>query len=359
MRKSYYSLFPTHPFPCFEYIVYLLSRSATASFGSARIEANNNSKIEKVLVMKVLFTSSVFVFYVLLAQIVLAHNSIITNRVLPSSASNHANSHCGNFSFSFSKSIVAPTDLTNCFYKGTINPLELPAAVLSVNLANIKPLTETVAQPDNFTFHEEDSLNPPLNLTISSILNEGITAIQLHWQLPDTAYQAAKASGSNSLPLTGFNIYRKPYIAFPAGIDTAIDINKFILIHSTDAQTTEYLDKKLPADMSNCVTYFVTAVYSYGESLLSNKEWECYSISSNSVDLTIAPNPSTSYINITLKDGIQLITVFNLCGRTVSQIALNGETNYTYYFKDIQSGMYNIFITSTTGKICSKKFLKF
>ena len=309
--------------------------------------------------MKVLFTSSVFAFYVLLAQIVWAHNSIVTNTVLPSSASNHANSRCGNVSCNFGKSMVASTARANCFHTSTINPLVLPEVALNVNLAFIKPTTETVASPDIFTLREGDSLNPPLNLTISSIVNEGIIAIQLHWQLPDTAYHAAKASGSNPMPLTGFNIYRKPYNAFPAGMDTAIDINKFILIHSTDAQTTDYLDMNLPADTSNCVTYFVTAVYSNGESVRSNKNWECYSIPNPAVELTIAPNPSTSYINITLTEGIQLITVFNMCGRIVSEIPLNGETNYTWYFNNIQSGMYGISVTSTRGKICSTKFLKF
>ena len=225
--------------------------------------------------------------------------------------------------------------------------------------ANIKSYTKTLAVAETFILRDDDSLRPPVNLAASSIVTEGIPTFKLQWQIPDTAYQIGKLTENNTPLLTGFNIYRSSYYAFPAGADTAFDINNFILIDSTIAQTTEYHDKNLPVDTLNCFSYFVKAVYGTRESSPGNLDWECVFIPLNTDDLTVYPNPSTSNIHIKTNEGISVITIFNVSGRTISEIALHSETNYTYYFEGIESGMYGIRVTSITGKTYSQKFLKF
>lgn len=114
----------------------------------------------------------------------------------------------------------------------------------------------------------------------------------------------------------------------------------------------EYMDEDLPI---STVEYYVTAMYSVGESDPSNTvQVVITSVIDNEESLVnIYPNPARDMLNIELPDDVQLVTIMNPVGQMVySNHLKSGKT--TIDLNGFMSGVYFIQISTENGKITKR-----
>jgi hypothetical protein len=165
--------------------------------------------------------------------------------------------------------------------------------------------------------------------------------------------------GDNSEALTGYNVYRRAYAVFPAGQNTAA-AGSWTKINAAVVVPTEYFDMNLSNIVTNCYEYNVTAVYSEGESLPSNVDWECIFVGVNPTEaneVRVYPNPATTYVRLDLTKSVSSISVYNSLGSVVAEQIVKGETTITLNTSNYASGAYSVKFTTTGGDSFSRKFV--
>lgn len=161
--------------------------------------------------------------------------------------------------------------------------------------------------------------------------------------------------------LTGFNVYRRGYEAHPGGPDpNAADTTGFTYIGSTAADVTTYTDMNLTNNGINCYIYYVKAIYSEGQAVPSNTDWDCIFVANKPIDkneVAMYPNPAISYLTIELSKDVRNITVYNALGSVVTEQSVTGETKVTLNTSNLAAGAYNVRFTNNDGTSFSRKFV--
>jgi hypothetical protein len=192
--------------------------------------------------------------------------------------------------------------------------------------------------------------NPPINF-VAQRVEFPLLRMHLTWEAPEK-------SDMDSALLTGYKIYRRAYNQVPAGQDPNLaDTTGFKLIAIISDTSPEYNDTIKSLDSINCFTYYVTAVYSEIESDHSNVDWDCLMIP-ETPQLTIFPNPSTTYIVLQSPNGIKALKIYNLEGTLIADLPLSGEILYTYQFEQLERGYYCAVVITNDGKSVLQIFMK-
>ncbi len=168
----------------------------------------------------------------------------------------------------------------------------------------------------------------------------------------NTGSEVANATilGDNSDALTGFNVYRNAYAVFPAGTSTATPT----WVKIATVTQTEYLDMNLSNLVTNCYEYQVTAVYTEGESMPSNIDWDCIFVGVNpseTNEVKVYPNPATTYVRIDLTKAVSSIMVYNSLGSVVAEKTVKGETTITLNTSNYAAGAYSVKFTTTNANL--------
>ncbi len=177
----------------------------------------------------------------------------------------------------------------------------------------------------------------------------------------NTGSEVAHATylGDNSEALTGYNVYRRAYAVFPAGQNTAA-AGDWTKINSALIAPTEYFDMNLSNLVTNCYEYNVTAVYSEGESLPSNVDWDCIFVGVNpgeANEVKVYPNPASTYVRLDLTKAVSSISIYNSIGSVVAEKIVKGETTITLNTSNYAAGTYNVKFTTESGDSFSRKFV--
>ncbi len=177
----------------------------------------------------------------------------------------------------------------------------------------------------------------------------------------NTGSEVAHATylGDNSEALTGYNVYRRAYAVFPAGQNTAA-AGDWTKINSALIAPTEYFDMNLSNLVTNCYEYNVTAVYSEGESLPSNVDWDCIFVGVNpneANEVKVYPNPATTYVRLDLTKAVSSFSIYNSIGSVVAEKIVKGETTITLNTSNYAAGTYNVKFTTNSGDSFSRKFV--
>lgn len=152
---------------------------------------------------------------------------------------------------------------------------------------------------------------------------------------------APQFQGDNSDGLTGYNVYRRAYAKFPAGVNTG-GTGDFEMI-ATVTETT-YLDMNLSNLVTNCYEYQVTANYDEGMSIPSNIDWECIfvGLDENANEVKVYPNPATTYVRIDLTKEVSNVKVYNALGSVVAEKEVKGESTITLNTSNYAAGAYSV-----------------
>jgi len=164
---------------------------------------------------------------------------------------------------------------------------------------------------------------------------------------------SAVYQGDNSEELTGYNVYRWAYTDPIPGQYTTLGDTTLI----ATVPETEYLDMNL---FNNCYYYYVTAVYTEGESVPSNTDHECLTVGINNVtvsEVKLYPNPATTYVNIDLTKDVRNLTIYNALGAVVAEKTITGETTVTINTSKYAAGAYSVKFTTANGDTLSRKFV--
>lgn len=158
------------------------------------------------------------------------------------------------------------------------------------------------------------------------------------------------------LDFLGYNIYRRFTVYLPHGTTPPSD---WILVNSSLVSATEYWDLNLPM---YCYDYYVTAVYSEGESVPSNIDlynfWCTNDIEEDtSTGLLITPVPASDYIRIEDQAGVKKLMVYNLLGKLVLQKECDNETVTTINVSEMPPGTYMIKVIRGNLNIANLKFI--
>ncbi len=164
-------------------------------------------------------------------------------------------------------------------------------------------------------------------------------------------------NSDSSDSLTGYNVYRRAYAVFPAGQNNSAtgDWTKIASVPET-----EYTDQYLSNLETNCYEYKVTAVYTEGESIPSNIDWECIftNVKPNpGNEVNLYPNPATTFIRIELNGNISDLKVYNSLGLMVTEKNIAGETTVIFNTSGYAAGMYTAKFTTRKGESFSRKFV--
>jgi hypothetical protein len=163
----------------------------------------------------------------------------------------------------------------------------------------------------------------------------------------------------NSETLQGYDIYRRAYAVFPPGQNTAAS-GSWTLINPALVVQTEYYDQNLSNFEYNCYEYRVTAVYEAGASIPSNREWGCIFTNLNPLstgEVSLYPNPATTFIRIELNGDIHDLKVYNSLGLMVTEKNIAGETTVILNTAGYPSGMFTAKFTTLNGESFSRKFV--
>ena len=165
--------------------------------------------------------------------------------------------------------------------------------------------------------------------------------------------------GDNSESFNGYNVYRRAYAVFPAGQNTAA-AGTFAKINTAVVAQTEYTDMDLSNLVTNCYEYQVTAVYTEGESVPTNIDWECLFVGvkpSVTNEVSVYPNPATTYVRIDLTQEVSSISIYNSLGSVVASKTVKGETSFTINTTNYAAGAYSVKFTTTNGENFNRKFV--
>jgi hypothetical protein len=173
----------------------------------------------------------------------------------------------------------------------------------------------------------------------------------------DHSVSSAVKESDNSEALTGYQVERRAYAVFPAGQNTAA-AGTWTTIATV--VPTEYLDMNLSNLVTNCYEYRVKAVYDEGMSEPTNIDWECIFVGVNPTEtnqVSVYPNPATTYVRIDLTKAVTEISVYNSLGTVVAQKTVKGETSITLNTSNYAAGAYSVKFTTTNGETLSRKFV--
>jgi len=201
----------------------------------------------------------------------------------------------------------------------------------------------------------------PIQASQSTTVNAGTLAV-------DPIYSATAANlaqrtvsydsdSDNSDAMTGYDVYRRAYAVFPAGQNTAAAGEWAKIATVTE---TIYNDMDLSNLTTNCYEYHVKAVYTEGESVMSNVDWECIFVGLNpneSNEVRVYPNPATTYVRIDLTNAVTEISVYNSLGTVVATKNVKGETTITLNTNNYAAGAYSVRFTTENGETFSRKFV--
>jgi len=200
------------------------------------------------------------------------------------------------------------------------------------------------------------TLSPIVNNEVRN--NSGTLAKANYAATANATFVPAETTQTDApMDLTGYNVYRRQYIdPIPGtGYTTLSDWAK---INTDVVVPTEYWDNNLE---NNCYDYYVTAVYTEGESAPSNIDaWNCIVVGVNNVEVTdvrVYPNPATSYVNIDLTKEIKSIAVYNALGSVVMQKNITGESTVILHTTNYAAGAYNVKFVKANGDTFSRKFV--
>jgi len=158
----------------------------------------------------------------------------------------------------------------------------------------------------------------------------------INWMIDNISLKVAEnSSSSQTLPevqqndvplnnadasrdLVGYNIYRRQYLdPMPGGWTILSPWSK---INFSPITVREYWDLNVPY---NCYDYYVTAVYTEGESGPSNIDaWNCpyEGVGENEApEIRLYPNPATTYINMEFSYDMRNINIYNALGLLIFQ----------------------------------------
>jgi len=164
---------------------------------------------------------------------------------------------------------------------------------------------------------------------------------------------SAVYQGDNSEDLTGYNVYRWAYTDPIPGQYTTLGDTTLI----ATVTATEYMDMNL---FNNCYYYYVTAVYTEGESIPSNTDHECLTVGVNNAEVSevkLYPNPATTVVNIDLTKDVRMITIYNALGAVVAEKNITRETTVTINTTNYAAGAYSVKFTTANGDTFSRKFV--
>lgn len=158
--------------------------------------------------------------------------------------------------------------------------------------------------------------------------------------------------------LVGYNVYRREYLDPIIGSGFTI-LSDWHLLNNSPVNATEYWDNNL---LNNCYDYYVTAVYSEGESVPSNiDDWNCIGIweidETDSDLIRIYPNPATTYVEIEFPSNIVQLSIYSALGSTLLHKEFIGESHLTIQTSEFPSGTYFIKLSDSSGNVFIRKFL--
>ena len=153
--------------------------------------------------------------------------------------------------------------------------------------------------------------------------------------------------------MLGYNIFRRYYLDPIPGQYTTY--SAWDSLSFTTA--TEYLDMNL---FNDCYDYYVTAVYTEGQSVPSNESEQCLTVGLNTnltSEVRLYPNPAVSYVNIDLTKDVRNLTIYNALGSVVAEKNITRETTVTINTANYAAGAYNVKFTTANGDTFSRKFV--
>ncbi len=163
--------------------------------------------------------------------------------------------------------------------------------------------------------------------------------------------------GDNTDSLIGYNVYRRAYTVFPAGQNTNTSGEWTKIAHVSQ---TEYLDTNLSNLVTNCYEYQVTMLYTEGESLPSNTDWECiFTDIKPNIDnkVNLYPNPATTFIRIDFVTDVSSISIYNSMGLLIEIKTVKGESTLVLNTSGFAPGAYGIKFTTRSGECFNRKFI--
>jgi hypothetical protein len=205
---------------------------------------------------------------------------------------------------------------------------------------------------------DDSPVQTPIVLGSESRNTTGALAMA-NYETPANAVFAPAETNPTDAPmdLMGYNVYRRQYVDPIPGTGYTT-LSDWAMINTSLVTATEYWDSNLP---NNCYDYYVTAVYTEGESEPSNIDaWNCIVVGVNDVeasDVRVYPNPATSYVNIDLTKDIRSIAVYNALGSVVMQKNITGESTVILHTTNYAAGAYNVKFVKANGDTFSRKFV--
>ena len=111
---------------------------------------------------------------------------------------------------------------------------------------------------------------------------------------------------------------------------------------SVDATVETYTDDEVTA--GNTYTYYITALYTDGESGPSNQvNVTLTGVQENAAEyITVYPNPAKNYLNINLPENLNSgeIEIYDICGKLMKQMNMSTASELSIDISDLHNGIY-------------------
>jgi hypothetical protein len=235
---------------------------------------------------------------------------------------------------------------------------------------------------DNIEIYIEVLAPGPLNLVAQQLSTSG-NDIQLTWDSPfkstsqiscsKYSYSALRSAihsntkiidmGSEVLrreikdSVADYTIYRRDYAVFPPGQNSS---NAGEWTQIATVSSTEYLDQYLSNLSTNCYEYYVTTVYTVGESLPSNIDWECIFVGlkpAEADEVSIYPNPANANLSLEFPPEIISVSIINATGQLIFNEDTPNQPILYINTSSYLSGIYSIRFTTAKGDSFIRKLV--
>jgi hypothetical protein len=152
----------------------------------------------------------------------------------------------------------------------------------------------------------------------------------------------------------GYNIYRR-YQIWPNGST----LTEWAKINDTPVTVTEYWDLNLP---KYCYDYYVTAIYTEGESVPSNIDLYNYWCTTDipdhdNFDAVVTPIPASDFLRIDDPVGIRSVLIYNSLGTGVLKQDFNGDRLVILDISNLPSGTYLLMLERINSESLIRKVL--
>jgi hypothetical protein len=157
----------------------------------------------------------------------------------------------------------------------------------------------------------------------------------------------------------GYSIYRRAYSSYPPSWNNGTGELEWIAC--SPKEITQFLDRSLKNDMTNCYEYSVAVIYRNWEQPPTGSDWDCIYVGLPEIQefgtIKASPNPADQWVLFDLNGEFSYCKVFSISGLEMEQRDLEGKKELTLITSHYSPGTYLVKLYRKEGYPISRKLM--